>query len=101
MSESGVTPASEGFSGLSPSPLAGGRRRRVSRKLRATRKKISALKKYAKKLGGAADDVEQVAGAAQEEVEDAQAAVTGARRRRSRKTKKSRKSRRSLFGLKY
>jgi hypothetical protein len=91
----------EGFSALSPAPLSGGRRRRVSRKLRATRKKISALKKYAKKLGGAAEDVEQVAGAAEEQVEEAQEAVTGARRRKSRKTKKSKKSRRSLFGLKY
>jgi hypothetical protein len=88
-------------SALSPAPVSGGRRRRMSRKLRATKKKISQLKKYAKKLGGAADSVEKAADVAEDKVEDAESEVMGARRRRSRKTKKGGKSRRSLFGLKY
>lgn len=85
---------------LSPAPVVGGRRR-ASRKLRATRKKLAQLKKYAKKLGGAAEDVEQAAGVAEEKVEEAQSEVMGARRRKSRKTKKARKTGRGLFGLKY
>ena len=92
-------PASEPFA-LSPAPVTGGRRR-MSRKLRATKKKITQLKKYAKKLGGAAEDVEKAADVAEDKVEDVQEDLMGARRRKGRKTKKARKSRRSLFGLKY
>ena len=88
MSDMPAGSTSETFS-LSPAPLAGGRRRRMSRKLRATKKKIVQLKKYAKKLGGAADDVEKAADVAEDKVEDAESEVMGARRRRSRKTKKS------------
>ena len=97
---SDAAPSTEPFA-LSPAPVSGGRRR-MSRKLRATKKKITQLKKYAKKLGGAAEDVEQAAGMAEDKVEDVQSEVMGARRRKSsRKTKKAKKSRRSLFGLKY
>lgn len=95
---SDAAPSTEPFA-LSPAPVSGGRRRRMSRKLRATKKKIAQLKKYAKKLGGAAEDVEKAADVAEDKVEDVQEDVMGARRRR--KTKKARKSRRSLFGLKY
>lgn len=99
---------------LDPSPLEGGRRRRMTRKLRSAKKKLVSIKKQIKKLGGAdcetkkveekvADAVEDVE-KAEEKMDDAtDKAVEGARRRRkSRKTKKSRKSgRKSLFGLKY
>ena len=98
---------------LKPSPIVGGRRRRMTRKLRSAKKKLVTLKKQIKKLGGAdcetkkveekvADAVEDVE-KAEEKMEDAtDQAVEGARRRRkSRKTKKGRKGGKSLFGLKY
>ena len=95
---------------LKPSPIVGGRRRRMTRKLRSAKKKLVTLKKQIKKLGGAdcetkkveekvADAVEDVE-KAEEKMEDA--VTEGARRRRkSRKTKKGRKGGKSLFGLKY
>lgn len=98
MSSTAVAPASEGFSVLSPNPVGG--RRRMSRKLRVTKKKIAQLKKYAKKLGGEAEKVEEKAEAAADAVDSTAATLQGARRRR-RGTRKTRKHRRALFGLKY
>jgi hypothetical protein len=106
---SDVSPATEGFS-LSPASLGGGKRR-VSRSLRATRKKLMKLKKQIKKMGGAEEDVagmDQAAAGLTTAAKniggadlEAPAATEGGRRRRSRKTRRGRKSRRSLFGLKY
>lgn len=77
------------------------------RRVRATRKKLRSLKKYAKKLGGDAEEVEEKVDQAMEELPTAsevEAEGAGRRRRRrrgTRKTRKHRKSRKSLFGLKF
>ena len=102
----------EEFSLSSASPLStGGGRRRMSRKLRATKKKLLKLKKQIKRMGGgeqATGGLEQAAaglgtaatnvGGATELDKEAPGSMDGARRRRSRKTRRGRKSRRSLFG---
>lgn len=114
MSDAPVPVGEDATTSLTPAPLAGGRRRRMTRKLRSAKKKLVSLKKQIKKMGGAEPEVKKVEAKvadavedveeAEEKMEDAteQAEMGGRRRRKSRKTKKSRKSsRRSLFGLKY
>ena len=76
------------------------------RRVRATRKKLSSLKKYAKKLGGEAEAVEEKVDEVMEEMPTASEVEGAGRRRRhrrrgTRKTRKHRKSRKSLFGLKF
>ena len=109
-----LSPAQLGGGAMSPASLSTtGGRRRMSRKLRATKKKLLKLKKQIKRMGGAEESVggiEQAAaglataatnvGGATELDKEAPMA-DGGRRRRSRKTRRGRKSRRALFGLRY
>ena len=107
---SSLSPAQLGGGAMSPASLSTtGGRRRMSRKLRATKKKLLKLKKQIKRLGGAEEDVggldQAAAGLATAAKNvggaDLEAPMTDGGRRRSRKTRRGRKSRRALFGLRY
>ena len=106
-----MSAAPEQFSLSSAAPLStGGGRRRMSRKLRATKKKLLKLKKQIKRMGGSEASVagiDQAAaglgtaatnvGGATELEKEPPTITEGARRRRSRRGSR-RTRRRGLFG---